>query len=272
MKEIEGEDRLSIERVYDIDNNNFMYSNIDDYIYDDEINSNNKYIITNKMNFYIENRDKYNIRYIPYYVTRIKQKTTESLENVVNKTNIVKIEECNISTKLLEWKYLLKNRNVEKLKEIVGDIYLIPTNAYRPVSVGYKHTNIHESINILTNDRLLSCKNSLTLSIPINSKFTILNSPSYYLNYDSNHWYWFSDEDNDDTIRVCLKLLNYEVDELEDELCHTEIIVNEKTVDNILKLHSVSFDLLNRYEIDFLNKYKTADDCIEYIKKRMDQI
>ena len=95
-----GQSRMRTIRDYDMDTGAFIYSNILDYNNDDEID--NKYIFTNRYDWYFDNREKYEVRYIPLFVTNIKNKTN-TLEELVSSSNITKIYECSISTNPPKW-------------------------------------------------------------------------------------------------------------------------------------------------------------------------
>ena len=266
MSLVDNDKRMRTERVYDSDTGIFLYSHVKDYEYDNEIEENKKIFITNKLEWYLNNREKYNIRYIPLFITRIKNFKIKKLEDHLQKNNIIKIEECNISTKMNEWNYLLDGKNITNLEKIFGKIYIIPSNAYQAVRANYKKELLKKEIIVLNNSELLSCKNSLTLSIPENKLFSILNSPSYYTNYDENIWYWFSNEENNGIIETCANLLNLSIINLEQNLCKVKVPINESLLNKILSYQHLVLKYLNNYEIDKFIHLNKKQECIDFIK------
>lgn len=265
---IENEPRMRTERIYDVDNNVFFYSHLKDYEYDTEINETQKMFITNKLDWYLENRYTYNVRYIPYYITKIKnQKSVVKLENVVNNTNIVKIYESNISTKMNEWNKLFLNKDIEMIKETIGDIYIVPSNCYQAVKANYKNDLISNKINIINDEHNVSCQSSITVSIPENTLFTILPSIAYYLNYNTNHWYWFANEEMNKILELCVNLLELPITVMDQNLCKVTIPVNETYLNKILAYHRLSLKYLNDYENDRFENMETKQECIDYIKQ-----
>jgi hypothetical protein len=262
-----GEPRMRIERTYDIDKNVFFYSHIKDYKIDSDINDSQKIIITNKLDWYLANRKVYNVRYIPYYITKIKNQKVEKLENIVNKTNISMIYECNISTKLNEWNNLFFNKNIDLLQKNLGEIYIVPSNGYQAVRANYKKELIPYNIKLINISQIVSCQSSITLSIPENNLFTLLPSIAYYLNYDINYWYWFLDEEMNSVLKPCVDLLELPIINLEQNLCKVVIPSNEKYLNKIFAYQRLSFQYLNDYENDRFEKLNTKQECVEYIKQ-----
>lgn len=261
--------RMRTERIYDADNNVFLYSHLKDYEYDTEINETQKMFITNKLDWYLENRNTYNVRYIPFYITKIKNQKSVKLENVVNNTNIVKIEESNISIKINEWDKLFLNKDINMIKETIGEIYIVPSNSYHVVNVKYKKEIIPSKINIIDNEYNLACESSISISIPEHSLFTIIASTPYYLNYDVNHWYWFANEEMNKILEPCVNLLELPITVMDQNLCKVTIPVNEMYLNKILAFHCLSLKYLNDYENDKLKNLITKQECIDFIKNEL---
>jgi len=264
---IENEPRMRTERIYDADNNIFFYSHIKDYDFDTEIDISQKMFITNKLDWYLANRETYNVRYIPYYITKIKNQKLEKLENIVNDDNIIKIYESNISTKMNEWDKLFLNKDIDTIKETIGEIYIVPSNGFQAVKANYKNELIPNKINVINNERNISCKSSITVSILENTLFTTLPSIAYYLNYDVNHWYWFSDEEMNKILELCVNLLELPITALDQNLCKVTIPVNETYLNKIFAYHRLSLQYLNDYENDRFENLNTKQECIDYIKQ-----
>lgn len=254
MTDEDGENsvrRMRVIREYDEDNGNFIYSNIKDYNNDSEISADNKYIVTNKYNWYLENRDTYQVRYVPLFITNIKT-SRNKLETEVNNENVTKLYECAISTVTSQWPNILKDRNLETIKQTTGDLYLIPSNTYIAVTANYKSSDIPSGITEYNADYHLGCRKNLITCFDMYNDFTLCACTPLYMMYSSNVYYWFNDECFNDLFTILSKLLNKTIVG-HDALC--EMTVDTSSLDYILSLRAACVNILNSYETD------TFADC-----------
>lgn len=265
-----GEDpdrRMRTERLYDTDTGIFLYTHMGDYNIDQDIPQTQKFIITNKPTWYLENRNAYNVRYVPYYISKVQQ-LNKTLESAINNDHIVKINENIISTKLNEWNTLFQINNYENFIEELGDVYLVPTNCYQAVLANYEQEERPSFIKLYLepNKIHVSCKNTLILATPESNLFTTAHSSHYYLNYDSNTWYWFNNESYHDIMTSACYLYNMEYETIQNTLCKVAVPVNQTMVDTIYRYHAVALKLLQTYEIDIFKNCNTVTECLNITK------
>lgn len=275
MKEY-GEHRMKIERIYDSDNNMFFYSHIKDYDIDSEINKNQKIFITNKLEWYLKNRENYNVRYIPLYVTKIKKHNIQKLEELVQNNNIIKIEENNIDIYVDKWEKLDSYKNIYNIKNYFDKIYIVPSNIYQiaktKIKTKFKDNSTLNKIELINNEKIVSCQNSLTLTIPGETFFTIATSVSYYLNYNLNKWHWFLDDEINKIMNPLSNILDLPIINIDKNLCQINIPVNEIYLNKILNCQRLSLNYLNNYEIDKFKNLNTAQECLQLVKDELKEL
>lgn len=258
-----GQSRMRTIRDYDMDTGAFIYSNILDYNNDDEIG--NKYIFTNRYDWYFDNREKYEVRYIPLFVTNIKNKTN-TLEELVSSSNITKIYECSISTNPPKWDSIFASKDISKINKICGQLYIVPSNGYKAMSANYKSEDIPEGIIEYNHDDYVACKKNIITAIPEYSNFTLLSFCPIYLDYDSIVWYWFKDDIFNSLFEVYNKIYDIEAKTLSNNIMEDDIAVNTEFLKKTSQYKSIAVDILNNYERDYFIDAESADDIADIVK------
>ena len=257
--------RMRVIRDYDKDTGALLYSNIHDYNNDKDIE--NKYILTNRYDWYLQHRDDYEVRYIPLFVTNIKRKTL-NLETLISNDNITKIYECSISTNPPLWNTLFNGKDISKINKVCGQLYIVPSNGYKAMSANYKSENIPDKIIEYNNEEdYVTCSKTFITGLEEYNDFTLSAFSPMYIDYEYNTWYWFKDEMFNSLFDVYLPLINIDSKAKSYNIMEAKIPISTDLINLTLTLKRIAFITLNYYERDYFMDCESKEDIIAAINE-----